>query len=177
MLKRRLTLLDLMAFVAVSAVGFWVARMIHPTISFPTRLDRSVLRWFYSDAPAVLMVHWAALLIGLRCVPPRPNRARALRHPGSVACVGIVAAAAFAATARLWLLWVHTSAPGEAMAGGIAVVWADVPPLVPVFVVGGWLALILGRRWSPIPDWIDRCGRVLGGLWCFYFPLYWLFPF
>jgi hypothetical protein len=43
-----------------------------------------------------------------------------------------------------------------------------------VAVSAAWLTLILGRRWRPQRDWIDRAGRCLGGYWIAMIPITWI---
>jgi hypothetical protein len=41
-----------------------------------------------------------------------------------------------------------------------------------MMVILVWLVLALGQRWSADPTWIDRTGRVIGGLWIIVSLLY-----
>jgi hypothetical protein len=45
-----------------------------------------------------------------------------------------------------------------------------------IAVAGAWMTMILGRRWRPGRDWIDRGGLALGLFWIAMVPVTWLGP-
>jgi hypothetical protein len=89
----------------------------------------------------------SVVLIVLRLLRPRPPGADLARQPGFLAC----GAAVFGLLAASWV---------DALLGRI------VPPLVvPVGVGLSWLVLWIRGRWLSERSWLDRAGRLVGGLW------------
>jgi hypothetical protein len=183
---RRFSLLDALVLVAAIALGFAWVRAIEVRDS--RRGFRTLSGWDYVDlASTRLEKGWrtaevylpvaAALTIALpvlACRRPGPGLRRLSRRPGFVApaavCVALLASAAGAAAVTTRddvFLRGHLSRvedhydfsfPGD-------LIPSVGPAHCGLAVAVGWSLLILGRRWQPSPDWLDRSGRALGLFW------------
>jgi hypothetical protein len=157
---RRLTLLDVMIFVASTALGLAGARAIYPSMDLP-EVDRP--KWLFEGPPTVLVASWSLALLVLRAIPPRPPRRRVVRQPGWLACASSLSAIALGLACHGAFNAVHS----ESQEGMWAIerLWSEGVQLTPAFVTGAWVGLVLTGRWSNERSWIDRSGRLLGAYW------------
>jgi hypothetical protein len=104
---------------------------------------------------------WTVALLALWLRWPRHSRRRLGRQPGAMAAiVGTVAVGLATALGVVTSLtfdpdlergFMRTSDLGSILAGAM--------------ILGGWIAMAVGGRWRPEPDWLDRFGRLLGVIW------------
>lgn len=183
---RRPTVSDAMLLVAAIAIGLaWVQankvandnyRAVLGPMSFIhemvwTRFEKT---WtsLRSYLPCVVTLMTGILLVGLR--RPRPDLPRLMRQPGFVACCAVVLSLAIeiarAQILTLRLIVRHGGAI-EAHDHHYRFVWWEtmLPRVAPVevglIVAAAWTTLILGSRWRPRPQWLDRTGIALGVFW------------
>lgn len=177
--ERRFRVTDCLLLIAATAVGLGMSRAIlSPEMTLP-RVWESASKglqggWsllFLAQLTAELMTvslipslgAWTLGCLVLRLMRPRPPWRRCSRQPGGMACLIAMAAVAvstaLSVTARglsseryddeAWLGW-------QIMIGSIA---------VGVAIFWCWATLLLSGRWRSEPSWVDRLGRLLGGLW------------
>jgi hypothetical protein len=196
--RRRLTVLDAMILVALSAVGFTTARFADDLLY--GRYDPS---WRGSHEPIRLInkvgesyTFVLVLMLGLmilRMLPPRPSRRRLWSQPGIAACLGswvgcVAMTGAWSKRLLLDFYWVTKSSRhywNALLANRAYIFLADEAHLflyelaliVPAGICSAWLILWLGGRMRRPADWIDRTGLILG-LWClgsYLFAFIWQF--
>lgn len=181
---RRLSLTDLMILVAGAAFSFWLApeglaygmrRMVEIVSE-----SRSVyLATVWSDAILTrtqpILAAWSltVLVLALR---RGESRRRLARQPGFVACA--------AAVLVLILVAPMAYGRGPSLVAGLpaSVRWkvhlqyafGPINAECGLAVAAAWLTLVLGGRWRPRPDWIDRFGRGVGIVWLLLIPIRWL---
>jgi hypothetical protein len=179
--SRRLTILDAVALVAATALGF----------AFTHALWDALLReYFYepqsgwtvgaalAKAPLSLLVlipllmAWTFTLVPLRLLQPRPPLRRLLRQPGLAA-----SGAAILAMAVTHLGFLAQCAVGLIVMGEFTAISASsasdyffiqiAPSTVPIAcaILTAWMILAITRMGRPEPSWIDRTGQILGVLW------------
>jgi hypothetical protein len=183
---RKLTVADAMLLVAALAIGLvWVDaskvaddnyRAILGPMSFVhemvwTKLEKT---WasLRTDLPCIITLMTALLVVGLR--RPRPDLPHLMRQPGFVACSGVAFALVIEIVRALiftlrqivrhdWVLEAHGHHHRflwlEAMLPQVS------PVEVGLIVAAYWMALILGSRWRPQPQWLDRIGIAFGFFW------------
>ena len=124
---------------------------------------------FHID-PVLIGVTPALLAIRLR--RPRPPAILMASHPGAVALA--VISGCILIHALLWAM--YTVLNGYSWASFL---WLrEVEKLsktVGQFVAAAWFVQAWGGNWRPVSSWIDRAGRVTGGLWiCIILAHVWL---
>jgi hypothetical protein len=163
--KRTFTLLDAMALVAATAIGFaWVrSNWYFYDYSWP---------WIDSvpEMLGPLLMTWTVAIVGLRLASPRPRIRRLALQPGSAAC----GAVAFTFLMKSLSYFVDVFARNKHIPWGMfrhRFVWVE---LIGNAIIGGpyhyvvtavWGVLFLSRRCRPEPSWLDRIGRVIGLSW------------
>ncbi len=193
--KRRFTLLDAMVLLAATAVGLAVVVRDAETDLGDNVLARvgdsighyravipvspETVGW---DAESVaiqiprglmlmppMLAAWSMGLLGLRFVSPRPRRRRMAVEAGVLACLAGAMAVGIVTAWRL--VWFLTEVLyGEGWGYPWAYSWLYQAPagstrLVAFSVLVAWTALAWGGLWRRSRDWIERSGRVIGGLW------------
>jgi hypothetical protein len=191
--SRRCTLLDVMALIAATAIGFYLVRTYSLNV-----LNRDLTH--YSFIPRLLLTIWAAILavlpvpilwsialFGLRLRRPRPALRRLVREPGFVAA-GAVTLVVAVRLAGFLVLIARTF--GRTTLGALYDVWAmsffrgpiGVATLynsayfassaigTSMAVAAVWLLLAASGRWRSEPGWLDGLGRVLGTFWIAIIP-------
>ena len=107
---------------------------------------------YYLAFPFLIL--WSFCFLVLRLIEPRPAWSTLFRQPGWWACLGSILAALAGITVE-YLLWIR------------------VPSVIlPVSVLGVWIALGVSRMWRAERSWFDRGGRVVGMLWIGTIPIY-----
>ena len=161
--RRRFMLVDLVILVAASAVGMGIGRLSDSEALSDYLGDLLLIRnWVRASIwlSAAIVASSGAVLIA-RCVSPRPSFRQAIRQPGILACLLVLAD------------WLATSSLHEAHNALSGLVKSH--PFVPSFfgqmfmihftgksVVVGWVTLAIVGEWRPALDWVDRAGRVVG---------------
>ncbi|MEO6808264.1 MAG: hypothetical protein ABI353_04045 [Isosphaeraceae bacterium] len=151
-----------MVLIASTAVGLAVLRASQPndlftyTVdggSFPERVPEWSCAAMLGAAP--LIAFWSLALLIIRLRKPRPPIRRLSREPGFIACVASALGILFGAL--IFITYLLRGRSGEwILPVGFPVGYA---------VAASWLTLVLNRRWRPVPDLLDRAGRVLGVYW------------
>ena len=176
--RRRFTLIDGMALVAACAVGSAIPRLYDWAIS---GLDRgpfviSPAYDWYNIGLCWAMIASASLAL-LAAFGPRPPGARRFARPGEVAMLMAPLCWAHA----LWKKGVIDVSrplfPGPSIHFGrydwtfdVAYAGANATTIA---ILASWTTLLLVGAWRPAADWLDRSGRLLGGLWIAYGLLDW----
>jgi hypothetical protein len=163
---KRFTLSDAMILVAATAVGLAMARAYDPMFSGAPHAKFVKLAW---GAPAGVVSAWGLAVIVLRLRRPRPRVRRLLRQPGMVACCALVFALGIGA---VWPM-AHRVIRNRPVLHGLFdqlfnTIWNSAAYFVPWSIAAAWVTLTLSNRWRPVPDWVDRLGRVVGLYWCLY---------
>jgi hypothetical protein len=191
--SRRCTLLDVMALIAATALGFYLVRtyslnVLNSDLTHYPLIPRLLLT-IWAAILAVLPVPalWSIALFGLRLRRPRPDLRRLVRQPGFVAA-GAVTLVAAVRLAGFLVLIARTF--GRITLGALYDVWAmsffrgpiDVATLynsayfassaigTSMAVAAAWLLLAASGRWRSEPGWLDGLGRVLGTFWIAIIP-------
>jgi hypothetical protein len=162
---RRLTLLDMMALIAATAVGLALASALQPRYRDLGEATRFVA------LPFALQLHGAAVELTVALTAPlfaswtlaltvlrlRGPRIVPIGSPGPAACV----AASLVLMAGVPLNLMMYTPPGHpwVLALWTSGSWAG------FVVIAVWVVLILRGQWRPEPNWIDRAGRVVGLYW------------
>jgi hypothetical protein len=118
----------------------------HFAVSFARLFNLVLLNFLTFLLPAFLII---------RIKPPRPPLHSLIRQPGFLACAAPVA---------VLLVFLPLALINLAGAAGQVVGVAAQVLLVTAAPVA-WLWLVVIRRWSPEPGWIDRLGRISGAAW------------
>jgi hypothetical protein len=161
---RRFTIFDAMALVAATALGLAFARHVESPISLPgTRYD-FLLYWPWSEGPSSIAMAWTLALVLLQLFHSRGWRTTSIVEPGSIACVASLAAMVLGA-GRLAVVDLLDRNPSSLAIFPAENYWDYATDHIPETVAGAWLSLRLGGRWSAVPSWIDRTGRLLGFYW------------
>ena len=159
---RPFTLADAMILVAAAGVGLGGASRC---AAYEVAGGRpSTLFSLILSASCLLAIGSAGVMIlGLR--HPRPPLRRLAFRPGFSASVAVIAAVA-CNSLILGKGFDFVPASGALatqvyrLLTGIVWPWSNVAAIAAV-----WSVIALGGRWRPEPDWIDRLGRLLAGLW------------
>ena len=186
--RRRPALFDVMALVAGTAVGLWLAEFGWPRQA----LNPAAGRWFLSFpafpvhpsgyrsktwllpvadrlAPLVpLLAGWTGAFLAIRLHGVRPRRRRLVAQPGLVAAVAVLVMLAIEApllAGSAWydgrFGWATRTRVAEFAANGVVLLAHHAGWAVAT----SWLTLALTGRWRPEASWVDRLGRALGFAW------------
>jgi hypothetical protein len=190
--SRRCGLLDLMALIAATAVGFGLARTYSLAV-----LDNELKP--YPFLPKVLLTIWARILatlpvpvmwsiavFGMGLRRPRRGLRRLARQPGFVACGAVTLVGAIRLVGLLTLvartLGNRSYATSLGVGGAFSVTVSYPGPVnyatvyssayfassafaASMAVAAAWLLLGASGRWRSEPGWLDRLGRGLGSYW------------
>jgi hypothetical protein len=172
--RRPFTLGDLMGLVAAVALGISLDRWRVAETTAPPGVGRSGIRashWISVlefGRPSCYVVALALVLIPLRWIRPRPPASGVLRQPGAVACLATLGTI----VANVALLNLGRAIQASTRRGSSPPVifthqyyWYWATEGIPLAILGTWVALRLGGRWSPEASWIDRAGRLVGFYW------------
>ncbi len=89
--RRPLTIFDIMALVAATAVGLVLARAVGSRFIDPTGTGEWLFAMVFGPATAIVVAISVALIL-LRLARPRPQWRRVARQPGFIACAASVVA-------------------------------------------------------------------------------------
>jgi hypothetical protein len=95
---------------------------------------------------------------------PRPDRKRAIRGPGFVACAVFMAGSVFPIVTFTEAMLIHHPF-GENLDLYYAELIRNLTSSAGPMILGAWLALAVVGRWRPRPTCADRLGRVAGAGW------------
>lgn len=158
---RRFSIFDAMVLVAATAVALFVLRHAH-AVRTPSPGAQRIQVWTVGLEVAPFLVTGAAALLILVARRPRTEAGHRYGRPGAVACI------VFLATLLLESLSMAAREFSGPLTGKIIYFPFDThlinAPYNGNVVASAWGALILAGCWRPEPTWIDRAGRVLGGL-------------
>lgn len=158
--SRRFTLADVMISVAATAVGLTLWRLLITNRTWWGNASFSLSSWLLNTTPFLLAA--ALAFLGMRLLPPRPERRAALTQPGAVACLVVIAAflvRAISINASMFvggLLRSMNSVGYGVESYALAVLYAGQD------VALVWVVLRLVGVWRPSPDWVDRAARSFG---------------
>jgi hypothetical protein len=195
--SRRCTLLDVMALIAATAVGFSLARTYSQAVlgndlkPYPF-LPRVLLTiWAYLLAILPVPAMWSIAVLGLSLRRPRRDLRRLTRQPGFVACGAVTLVSAIRLMGFLTLLArtlgnrfytmsiavgdtfsVTVSYPGPVNSATVynSAYFASSAFGMSMAVAAAWLLLTVSGRWRSEPAWLDRLGRGLGAYWIAVIP-------
>jgi len=168
---RRFSLVDAMALIAATAVGFGAIRGLSPefyTYGFSPIPPPTWAQWWlvvlasWAFYVMPLPAAWTIAAVGLRFLGPRPGGRRLSARPGMTATV----AASVAVAAGLAYYLIDLGNPS----------WHDRPFESTTYAAGvavgaAWTVQAIGRRWRAERSWIDRLGRSLGVYWLLMIPI------
>jgi hypothetical protein len=190
--RRRVTLFDVMALIAATAIGLslsqigWPRQAVNPRLvwvfTWPIESKPSGYpskTWMLPVAERVApiipcLAAWTGAFLATRLRSPRPRRRRLVLQPGLVAAVAalsvlVIESALLIGSAKFdgRFGWATPTRVAEFAANSVVMLahhagWA---------VAVAWLTLALTGRWRPEPSWVDRWGRVLGCTWIFIGPM------
>jgi hypothetical protein len=171
----KLSLADMMALVAATAMGVWVSVTALTQHGDYPNVERDNLAglhaWFGATSKAaarVLMVWpcvgaWTFALPVLCLFRRRDQRRRLFRRPGVAACTAVAVASPGVFAWDLMLFREHGDFPKYDIF--IMLFFRDLEQGAGPLIVATWVLMALGGRWCAEPTWVDRTGRVLGVLW------------
>lgn len=180
---RRLTIADLMALVAASGAGMFALQFAvgHRPGGVAVLLDLSTPPGGWSVSRAVYRASdlsglalsvvggWTVVLPLLRLRPPRPRRRRLSLQPGLTACLAAMVGMALGAALMAVLhaleaaAWGGTRSPFDNWLRYYLT--RQLMALAGLSVASAWAVQALAGRWRPVPDAIDRLGRLTGAAW------------
>jgi hypothetical protein len=186
--RRRVTLFDVMALIAATAIGLslsqigWPRQAVNPRLVwvFTWPIERTSSgypskTWMLPVAERVApiipcLAAWTGAFLATRLHAPRPRRRRLVLQPGFVGAVAVLAVLIAESVLLIGCAqfdgrfgWSTPTRIAEFAANAVVMLahhagWA---------VAVSWLTLALTGRWRPEPSWVDRWGRVLGFTWIF----------
>jgi hypothetical protein len=189
---RRFHLLDGMALIAATAIGFAIARayaleVLNNNLGPYPVLPRALLTiWAYILAALPIPVMWSIAVFLLHLRRPRPRLRLLADQPGFAACGAVALVAAIRLIGFLMLLArtignryytvsldvfdsfsVTVSYPGPVNSATIqnSAYFAVSAFSISAAVAAAWLLLAVGGHWRSESHWLDRLGRVLGAYW------------
>ena len=157
------TLVDLMVFVAATAVGLATCRAMWEQAEF----DPGSWTHLFLAAPCVASCSLALVMLRLR--RPRLNFRRIVRQPGAMACLAVVTLLAFRMAVPLGVAALCGLKPGSWVGR-----FCRESVLAGYVVAAAWLTLAITGIRRTEPGWIDRLGRIFGTYWIILvFMSYW----
>jgi hypothetical protein len=182
--KRRLLVSDVMLLVLAAAICLAAYRTFLNTsrngLSELAQFE-TVISWVGSTGWVLLQIEqrieptlpiaaaWTVAVAVLRLRPPRPSWRRVLRQPGTTACLAAIFGSLWAVAGvggTLLLMVVREPAGvGSWSSRFFQLADWDLFAYVGLAVASAWFAQALSGRWRPVPDPIDRLGRILGVYW------------
>jgi hypothetical protein len=173
--ERRLTLLDVMVFVAMAASGIASLRGFTPDGFLTNRALLHPIRYRLVAPLLPCGLVWTLAVLLLRLGPARPPRRYLGRQPGTVACVAAVSVAVAGATALLLVMIAsfYTGGADIALTGWFLPHFLEgMSPYMGFGVLVAWTMLAVNKSWRPEPSWIDRMGRIMGLFWVATIPFF-----
>jgi len=193
--SRPFTLLDALALVMATAIGFaatrsladlqwtsilasvditggnragWVVAAFSPSNTARPQGLSYATYWSQRIAfwPCPCLAAWTLAVLALALRRPRPPRRRLLRRPGTLA--GLAWMASFFAVALVsppTLFRWSGLLPPFDWQGWWVLTWLALPKAAGFAVAISWLTLTLSGRWVADRGWPDRLGRLLGSCW------------
>jgi hypothetical protein len=175
---------DAMVLVAATAVAFAIIRHGWPAgIAFTTfggQFEQWLFFWLHQVVPFPALWSFAVFAIDWR--DRRKARRRGLRHAGLVANYAATVAIAVTALIGTAFLIVHVLEDYQAIPKVFShptqmhpfPPFANTPleEIAGAAVLGAWSVMAASRQWRTERSWIDRLGRVLGGIWIALFLIY-----
>jgi hypothetical protein len=176
--RRRFTLLDLLDFVAFTAVGIGVARFFilhpnfyiygsHPRVPGEKCITPEIYRIVFICS--IFIGAWSLAILPSALIRPRPRIRRLLIQPGITPGIGMLM---LTSLAGLFAAAVLLSDPKSRPYYLNNIVNLVMPYYVKVVMNGlglaiavAWGMLAASGRWRPDGGWVDRCGRTLGIVW------------
>ena len=191
--RRRVTLFDVMALIAATAVGLalsqlgWPRQAANPAgawvLTWPILPSKPSgypsKTWMLPVAERVApilpcLAAWTGAFLATRLHAPRPRGRRLVLQPGFVAAVAVLSVLVIESSLLIGTAWIDGrfgwSSPtrvAEFASNGVVLLAHHAGWAVAV----SWLTLALTGRWRPEPTWVDRWGRVLGCTWIVIGPL------
>lgn len=157
---RKFGLLDGMILVAALAIAFGLHRFLTGNMGFGFDYVGAAKGSIYIlGLPYLGCLSVALFVISVR--PPRAPWRRFTSHPGAMACL----AASAACLACIIISIIYKFLPQSQNEFGDRILVSIWPVETAGVVAGAWLMMLLGQRWRTERTWIDRAGRLLGGLW------------
>ena len=166
--KRQFTLIDAVAFIAATAIGFALARLALSllkarSIQFlarPRWVQYSVLHGMLWIIPVLFALSIAILPLSLR--QPRPRFRSIIRSPGFVMNIAAIAGVLCVSVQNMGEMAID---PSRADVIYVQMVSSQLPGDVGYFVVGSLVALALFGRLRPRAVWTDRLAYSMGWVW------------
>jgi hypothetical protein len=179
--RDRVALIDLMVIVAAAAIAMGVFRAITPIIDWKSPWPNILasppggwtprLVWIRAleiQVPFLpILCAWTIALPVLRLRHPGREWRRLARQPGTAASLSAIIGWAWASVVAGWLFAFKWATSGT---------FPDTSPWLPRYfanmlspmgmgVAIAWSFLAVVGLWRPVPDTIDRLGRVVGVYW------------
>jgi hypothetical protein len=185
--RRRVTLFDVMALIAATAIGLSLAQLGWPRNAanpagawifawpvFPAKPSGYPSKtWMLPVAERAApllpcLAAWTGAFLATRLHAPRPRRRRLVLQPGFVAAVAALSVLAIESALLVGSAkvdgrfgWASPSRVAEFAANGTVLLAHHAGWSVAV----SWFTLALTGWWRPEPSWVDRWGRALGCAW------------
>jgi hypothetical protein len=158
--RRIVTLLDLLTFIAATAVGLALLRVSIGGIRLrtlaglagPLSQSRIFAGQIYASC---FLAPWSLALLALNLRAPQASDQRVVRGPGFRACL----AATIGMAPSLPLLFMEWSPAFFPLLIQVVNFYAG------LMVAGAWLQLVLELRWRSETDWVGWAGRIVGISW------------
>ncbi len=193
---RKCNLLDMMVLTAASAIGLSGAMLLwQSNCLFNFTNNRTVPRglrdipwtlyylynWLFIFSPLGAAWTVAVSLLALR--RPRPIISELANQPGIAACWTATMAMAIACGLSIWTDYrggnygweifqkIRPDETDTILSDVIYWVIDDAFRPIGCSVFCVWAIAVLGKRWTPAANWIDRTGICLGFLWIFFMVL------
>jgi hypothetical protein len=174
--KRRITIFDVMALVAVTAVSIVGARYMLSLMDLPPGW------WGVSaltgSSAAVLTATLA--LIPLRLCHPRPHGEHLWRQPGWLACIAVALTLGISLAQQLLevgFILIRLGPSRLDLTSLFRSLMLGLPSKAVFAVAAAWTTLGLVCGWESEKGWIDRLGRLFGLYWIVYPILTWIVEF
>jgi hypothetical protein len=171
--KRRVTILDIMAVVAMTAVSIVGARYMLSLMELPPG-------WWGVSAligSSAAFLTATLALIPLRLRRPRPYGERLWRQPGWLACAAVALTLAISLAQELLevaFILIRLGPSRLDLASLSRNLLLAFPSKAVLAVAAAWATLGLVGGWESEKGWVDRLGRLFGLYWIGYPILAWI---
>jgi hypothetical protein len=174
--KRHFTLIDAVALIAATAIGFALARAALTLLTARGMRSLARPRWIQYGAlhgmlwtiPVLFALSIAILALSLR--QPRPRSRLIIRSPGFVMNIAAISGVFCVSLHHMGEMALD---PGRVDVIYVQMVSSRLPGDVGYFVAGSLVALALFGRLRPRPIWTDRLAYSIGWLWVGMTLLHW----
>ncbi len=162
LVRREMTILDLMILIAAVAAGSWGATAYRAGIPLPFIARPGYPMPFFLSVPLAAALTWGFLVVPVRTLRARTRRMT--RHPGTALCTA-AAAASLGVLAR-WSLrvWITPYMDGSPFLYGAKILY-DWASWCGLGVVAALALLALGGRLRRPTGWIEAVRLTLGAYW------------